>query len=57
MHNRAFRELIAIGAAGVVVSSAVSAQDKTIVLRAARMFDGHDIRAPGIVVVSGSVIT
>jgi len=32
------------------------AQQKTIVLRAARMFDGHDVRTPGLVVVSGSRI-
>jgi len=32
------------------------AQQKTIVLKAARMFDGHEMRAPGLVVVSGSRI-
>ncbi len=36
--------------------SALSAQDKTIVLRAARMFDGRDFRTPGLVVVSGAAI-
>src|SRR5262245_37660013 len=37
--------------------AAVSAQDKALVLRAARMFDGHDVRVPGIVVISGALIT
>jgi len=32
------------------------AQEKAIVLKAARMFDGHEIRTPGLVVVSGSRI-
>lgn len=41
----------------VALSSAVSGQDKTVVLRAARMFDGRDVRTPGIVVVTGSVIS
>jgi imidazolonepropionase-like amidohydrolase len=31
-------------------------QNKTIVLKAARMFDGHRMTAPGLVVVSGSTI-
>src|SRR5262249_7789865 len=61
MSNRMLRDVVRIfvtvAAACCVVSAALSAQDKTIVLRAARMFDGHDVRAPGLVVVSGSVIS
>src|SRR5262245_17427757 len=33
-----------------------TAQDKTFVLRAARLFDGREIRTPGLVVVSGAAI-
>jgi len=39
-----------------ILSSALSAQDKTIVLRAARMFDGREIQTPGVVLVSGAAI-
>ena len=39
----------------LLVSSAY-AQEKSIVLKAARMFDGHEMRTPGLVVVSGSRI-
>jgi len=38
------------------LSSLISAQDKTIVLKAARMFDGREVRVPGLVVVSGAAI-
>ena len=48
--------MIAAATVCVAVSTAMSAQDSTIVLRAARMFDGHDMRAPGVVVVRGAAI-
>ncbi len=48
--------LIAIAACCGAALSITSAQDKTIVLRAARMFDGREVRAPGLVVVSGAAI-
>jgi imidazolonepropionase-like amidohydrolase len=54
MNRRTLGGLISVAAACAV--AAVSAQDKTVVLRAARMFDGHDIRSPGIVVVTGTLI-
>lgn len=38
------------------LSSVSSAQDKTIVLRAARMFDGREMQTPGVVLVSGAAI-
>ncbi len=38
------------------LAGAVSAQEKTVVLRAARMFDGRQMRTPGLVVVTGSRI-
>ena len=40
----------------VALSWPAFGQQKTIVLRAARMFDGHEMRKPGLVVVSGSRI-
>src|SRR6185369_3498856 len=40
----------------VALSWSASGQQKIIVLRAARMFDGHQMRTPGLVVVSGSRI-
>lgn len=45
-------------AAAVVAGLCWSAfgQQKTIVLRAARMFDGREMRTPGLVMVSGSTI-
>ena len=46
-------------AAAILVGAAPSllvAQDKTIVLRAARMFDGREIQTPGVVLVSGAAI-
>ena len=55
-HSVVSGSLLAL-ALGSVMSPPTRAQDKTIVLRAARLFDGHEVRAPGIVVVSGSVIT
>jgi imidazolonepropionase-like amidohydrolase len=49
--------LLLFAAASVFESLTLFAQDRPIVLRAARMFDGHDMQAPGLVVVSASVIT
>ena len=43
-------------AAFLLAISSAFAQDKAIVLKAARMFDGHEMRTPGLVVVSGSRI-
>src|ERR1700759_2736618 len=40
----------------VFISCCGCAQEKAIVLKAARMFDGHEMRTPGLVVVSGSRI-
>ena len=47
---------IGFAACIAILSSALSAQDKTIVLRAARMFDGREIQTPGVVLVSGAAI-
>jgi imidazolonepropionase-like amidohydrolase len=56
----ATRPLLAAAAlVGVLYWSAsppAFAQPRTFVLRSARMFDGRDMRAPGVVVVSGSRI-
>jgi imidazolonepropionase-like amidohydrolase len=49
------RAVLAAVVAGALSWPALG-QQKTIVLRAARMFDGHDMRTPGQVVVSGSRI-
>jgi imidazolonepropionase-like amidohydrolase len=43
-------------AAVFLLSSSVFGQEKAIILKAARMFDGHEMRTPGLVVVSGSRI-
>jgi imidazolonepropionase-like amidohydrolase len=43
-------------AALLLLSSFAFGQEKAIVLKAARMFDGHEMRTPGLVVVSGSRI-
>jgi imidazolonepropionase-like amidohydrolase len=56
MHKRFLTAPIQLAFCGAL-AFAVSAQEKTIVLKAARIFDGHEVRAPGIVIVSGSVIT
>jgi len=45
-----------IAAAILLLSSCAFGQEKAIVLKAARMFDGHEMRAPGLVVVSGARI-
>ena len=48
--------LIAVAIVIGAPSSVSFAQDKTIVLRAARMFDGREIQTPGVVLVSGAAI-
>jgi imidazolonepropionase-like amidohydrolase len=57
MFTRIQRALFPIVGLCGLVSSLVSAQSDAIVLRAARMFDGHEMRTPGVVVVEGSVIS
>ena len=57
MHKRFLTALVRVAAFCGAVASGASAQDKTIVLKAARIFDGHDVKAPGVVIISGSVIT
>ena len=52
---RQLRPLVAAALLGALSWPAFG-QQKTIVLRAARMFDGHEMRTPGLVVVSGSRI-
>src|SRR6266446_1893886 len=52
---RPMRPLLAAAMLGAL-SWPAFAQQKTIVLRSARMFDGHEMRTPGLVVVSGSRI-
>src|SRR5271163_5264351 len=50
-------QLCWLGSAAILLlGSSAFAQEKTIVLKAARMFDGHEMRAPGLVVVSGARI-
>ena len=53
------RTLGALVVATVVALSAstMAQQQKTVVLRAARVFDGREMRTPGVVVVSGRTIT
>ncbi len=55
IHHRV-AALFWLGASLFVTASTLMAQDTTIVLRAARMFDGRDIRTPGVVVVRGAAI-
>ncbi len=43
-------------AAILLIGSSAFAQEKAIILKAARMFDGHEMRTPGQVVVSGTRI-
>jgi len=43
-------------AALLLISCSARSQERAIVLKAARMFDGHEMRTPGLVVVSGSRI-
>ena len=48
---------VAVGAAAFALWSAGAAgQEKTIVLKAARMFDGRQMRTPGLIVVAGARI-
>src|SRR5262245_23443451 len=56
-HTRAGTILIALAVLPAALDPTVLAQDRAIVLRAARMFDGHEKGAPVIVVVEGSVST
>ena len=56
MLGRNARMLIGVAGGVAIASSVVVAQETTIVLRAARMFDGRDVRAPGVVVVRGAAI-
>jgi imidazolonepropionase-like amidohydrolase len=48
--------LCAMAVACGVVSLHALAQDRAVVVKAARLFDGRDVRSPGVVVVSGSSI-
>jgi imidazolonepropionase-like amidohydrolase len=50
------RILAGTSLAVAVIVGASSAQERTIVLRAARLFDGREISTPGLVVVSGAAI-
>jgi imidazolonepropionase-like amidohydrolase len=43
-------------AALLLMSCSAFGQEKAIVLKSARMFDGHEMRTPGLVVVSGTRI-
>ena len=45
---------LALAAMTALLSATAVAQEKVVVLRAARMFDGQEIRTPGVVVVSGA---
>ncbi len=40
----------------LLLACSAFAQEKAIILKAARMFDGHEMRMPGLVVVNGSRI-
>jgi len=51
------KRVLSLALAAGVMSSTIAAQERTVVIRAARIFDGRDLRAPGIVVVSGTLIT
>src|SRR5262245_38339190 len=55
IHHRV-AALFGLGASILVTASTLIAQDTTIVLRAARMFDGRDVRTPGVVIVRGAAI-
>ena len=55
--DRGFRTIAVVLAVVVgVLPAALGGQDRVVVLRAARMFDGQEIRTPGIVVVAGTRI-
>jgi imidazolonepropionase-like amidohydrolase len=56
MKTRRARLAVVAAAAMAAFSFTVSGQEKIIVLRAARMFDGRQMRTPGLVVVSGARI-
>jgi imidazolonepropionase-like amidohydrolase len=56
MTSRASLRVFAAGAVVFAAVIATSGQERTYVLRAARMFDGHDMKTPGLVVVRGTQI-
>ena len=56
MTSRSFLRALAALAAVFAAVIATSGQERTYVLRAARMFDGHDMKTPGLVVVRGTQI-
>ena len=45
-----------LSTAVLLLSCSAFAQEKATILKAARMFDGHEMRTPGLVVVNGSRI-
>ena len=47
---------LALAATAALLSATALAQEKVTVLRASRMFDGQEIRTPGVVVVAGNRI-
>ena len=47
---------LALVATAALLSVPAVAQEKVVVLRAARMFDGQEIRTPGVVVIAGTRI-
>ncbi|HEV8396865.1 MAG TPA: amidohydrolase family protein [Vicinamibacterales bacterium] len=55
--DRGFRTFaVVLAVVAGVLPAVLAGQDRVVVLRAARMFDGQDIRMPGIVVVAGTRI-
>jgi hypothetical protein len=56
MTSRNTFRVCAIAAAVCAAVAATSGQERTYVLRAARMFDGRDMKTPGLVVVRGDQI-
>ena len=57
MNTRRSVRVGVIAATVVMAVVATSGQERTYVLRAARMFDGRDMKMPGLVVVRGDQIT
>jgi imidazolonepropionase-like amidohydrolase len=47
---------LAVTALAILAGSGLAQQQKVVVLKAARMFDGREMRTPGLVVVGGSSI-
>jgi len=57
MISDGFGRLLRGGILALLIAGGASAQQpKAIVLKAARLFDGHEMRTPGVVVVAGSRI-